>query len=137
MKLKAFPLLAVNFMAGHRIVFNREKMVLGWNEVNCSVFLHLKTSLRFSGFVHCRWLIACSFFKILNPGFDNGADNSPPSNSPPADAPSPSGDSPPAPSTTRTSNSTQSSPGIGTGDATQLNPLACLSVVLLAILFVV
>ncbi|XP_023544616.1 aspartyl protease family protein 1-like [Cucurbita pepo subsp. pepo] len=97
-------LFGLNFMAGHRIVFNREKMVLGWNEVNC---------------------------------FDNGADNSPPSNSPPADAPSPSGDSPPAPSTTRTSNSTQSSPGIGTGDATQLNPLACLSVVLLAILFVV
>ncbi|KAG7034068.1 Aspartyl protease family protein 1 [Cucurbita argyrosperma subsp. argyrosperma] len=108
-------LFGLNFMAGHRIVFNREKMVLGWNEVNCSVFLHLKTSLR----------------------FDNGADNSPPSNSPPADAPSPSGDSPPAPSTPRTSNSTQSSPGIGTGDATQLNPLACLSVVLLAILSVV
>ena len=120
-------------MAGYRIVFNREKMVLGWSPSDCECHFTSKLFVFMVSFVCC-----VSEACFLKPGYDNGAGTpygyTTPFDSPPTDKSPPSDDSPPAPVTPGGSTGL---PNIEVGVATRLNPLTSVFVAVLAILAVV
>lgn len=54
--LKYSRFLVGNLLSGYRVVFNREKMTLGWKEVvDCEYFFACKTPFCFPWFFQCQW----------------------------------------------------------------------------------